>query len=257
MDNPSLRVQLGPVRLVVDPYLGPNLNQLFERLWLGRTHIGRCDDTDAALALNDVGELVDERPYTRPTDETHEEVDVRCAWEFAADLLTDRRLCMAIDKQFVRRQRDHRARREDRYAKTHRRPEQTSEQSRRKTDRVVVRNVGRVAHQDLDHPVDRDRLGVDRLVSGLHVFEGAANGLSGVAPETLRGISYVELSQLCKLFAHPCQAPSKAERDQLITQPRYLVGHAREDTWRACGREVSDQMSALRASSSESHASHP
>jgi hypothetical protein len=76
VDNPSLRVQLGPVRLVVDPYLGTSLNQLLERLWLGRAHIGRCDDTDATLASNDVGELVDERPYTRPTDETHEEVDV-------------------------------------------------------------------------------------------------------------------------------------------------------------------------------------
>ena len=95
---------------------------------------------------------------------------------------------------------------------------------------VVVRNVGRVARQDLDHPVDRDSLGVDRLVSVLHVFEGAANSLSGVAPETLRGISYVELSQLRKLFAHPCQAPSQAERDQLITQARHLVGHACEDT---------------------------
>ena len=87
-------------------------------------------------------------------------------------------------------------------AQTHGRPPETSEQPRRKTDRVVVREVDRVVGQDLDHAINRDSLGVHRLVGVVHVLEGAANSLSRVSPETLRCVGSVQLGQLHELFTH-------------------------------------------------------
>ena len=102
MNDPSLGVELRAVGLVVDAHVSADLREFLERLRFGRAHVRRRDDAHAPPAFHDLRELIDQRADAGPANEAHQEVHVRRAGQFAADLLADGRLRVAVDEQLVR-----------------------------------------------------------------------------------------------------------------------------------------------------------
>ncbi len=75
LEQPSLGVELGRARVEGDADLGTERDERVDRALLGRAHVGRRHDADAAAAGDDVRERVAQVADPRPDDERADQVD--------------------------------------------------------------------------------------------------------------------------------------------------------------------------------------
>ncbi len=229
VQQPRLGVQLCPIRVVGDAHLSTGPYKFRERFGLGCPHVRRCDDAQAAVAFDEVLELVQQSPHAAPDHEADEQIDPDRTRQFALQLLTDRGLPVAVDEQFVRGERDRWTGREVRVAQSDGRGIDARQEIGRQSEEVSL--IGLAGGEKFDRAVDDACLVLGRGGAIVETAKDALGHCREVAGETVGRVGRFELAAMDEAVVQIAQRVPRRGRQHLVPQPRRQIGHGQAKYW--------------------------